>query len=122
MPLLVLCHQWGNPVTQDVVAEVDDERVVRQEVLGTRDGMRDSERGTLIDIRDVHAVFCPVTDPFDDLFPAVKSKNDPDISNTRLSEILERVHEYGFVRNGDQLFRSAVGQRPEPRAAASGKQ
>ena len=84
--------------------------------------MRDSERGPLIDIRDVDTILCPVTDPFDDLFPAVKSKNDPDVSNTGLSEILERVHEHGFVRNGDQLFRSAVGQRPEPRAAASRKQ
>jgi hypothetical protein len=109
-------------VTQDVIAEVDDERVVLQEVFSARDCVCDSQRSTLIDITDVYAVIRPVTDSFHDLFPAVKSKDNPDFSNACLSEILERINEHRLVRYGDQLFRPAVGQRPKSRAAASRKQ
>ena len=54
--LIELSDQRGNPVAEDVVAEVDDERVLTHKVLGARDRVRDPERRALIDVGDVHAV------------------------------------------------------------------
>jgi len=43
-------------------------------VLGARDRVRDPERRALVDVVDFTPHCEPVTDPLDDLFPALRAK------------------------------------------------
>lgn len=109
--------QFRDPLVQDVVAEVHDEVVVADELPCTAGRMREPERIPLDDVRDVDAVLRPVTDEVLDLLAAEVPEDDPDLGDTGLLEVLDGVLQDRLVRDRDELFRSGVRDRPEPRSS-----
>jgi len=98
-----------NAVVEDVVAEIDHEVVVADEVAGAGDGVRESERPPLHDVGDINAEPRAISQEFLDRFPALVAEDDADFIDAGISEVLDPILEHGLVGDWDELFRPGMG-------------
>src|SRR5207249_8940797 len=106
---------------EDVVPQVDAERIVSGEILCTKDGMGDSFRCALHDVRDVDAPLGAVPQQFPDLPRLVVPQDDANVRDLRVAEILEAIEHVRLVRDRDQLLGAGVRERPQSGAGPSGE-
>ena len=112
-------HERRDALLEEVVAEIHDERLVAQVVLGDEHGVRQAEGRGLRDVGDAQAEAGPVTDGRLDLGTGV-ADDDPHVLDAGGPQRLEAVEQDGLVGDRDELLRGGVGDGAQActRAAA----
>src|SRR6266704_2585819 len=110
---LELVDHATDSALEDVVAQVDAERVVTGKRLRAKDRMGDSLRCALYDVGDIDAPLRAVPQKFPDLPGLVVPEDDADVRDLRVAEILEAVEHVRLVCDRDQLLRAGVRERSE---------
>ena len=118
--LAELVDQAFDAAGDQVVAQVHDEGIVPQEVLGNLHGVGEAERGLLLDVGDLGAEAGAVADRGAD-FVAGIAHHDADFFDAGGHDRLDTEKEDRLVGDRHELFCRGIGQRPEPRTFASGQ-
>ena len=105
---------------QHVVAEVHDEVVVAKEVLSNEYAMGEPKWRILWDVSDLHSKLRAIADGGADFGPGVAG-NDANFRNSRFCHGFNAIEKDGFIGNGHQLLGAGVGNWPQSRASATGK-
>ena len=117
-PVLELPGGVGQRRTeQDVVAEDAAESVVADEVTGEADSVGDSERASLIPVREIEAEMLAVREELDHISDALAADDDHDLPNSHAGQRGDRVIDHRPVEDRQQML---VGDDRE-REKASGR-
>ena len=111
----------GDPVAEQVVAEVHHERGVAEELLGGQDRVREPERLRLGDVGHVGAERRAVADGGADLVARLRGDHDPDLGDARVDERLDPVEEHRLVGDRYELLCRRMRDRPQARSGAPGE-
>ena len=111
----------GDPVAQQVVAQVHHEWRIGQVLLGGQHGVREPEWLVLLYVGDVDPERRAVSHHRSDLAARLRRDDDPDVADAGRGHRLDAIEEHRLVRHGDELLRARVGERPQARAAAAGE-
>ena len=114
---LELLDESPEPFEQDVVAQVHQERLARDEVAGRENGVRETERLFLRDVGDREPPRRAVPDGGADLVAGL-ADHDPDFGDAHVSDRLERVEQDRRPGDGNQLLRVRVRERSQARPLA----
>ena len=112
-----LVDELGDPVPDQVVAQVHDEAVLAQKVPGGEHGVGEAERRLLGDEGHRGAESRAVADRRPHLRAGLAG-DDPDLGDAGGDHRLDPVEEDRLVGDGDQLLGAGVGDRPQPGARA----
>lgn len=115
-----VADEGGYTAEQDVIAEVENEGGVAEEVPGNEDGMGDAERGVLLDIGKASAEGRTIAHSLADLFSGI-ADDDADVGDAGFHEVANREVEDGRVRNRHELFRARVSKGAKPAALPAGE-
>ncbi len=110
--------QLHDPLAEQVVAQVHDERALPQEVLGGEQGMCEPEGSLLLDVGDRGAERGPVPGRLPDLLARLGRDDHGDLVDARLDQGLDPVEEHGLVGHRHQLLGGGVGDRAQARSRA----
>ena len=119
--LLERAHEVDHPALQQVVAEVHDEGRVAEERLGRQHRVREARGLVLDDVGEPDAELGTVARRLPDLVAGLRRDDDPDVADPRLGHGLDAEEEHRLVGHRHQLLGRRVGDRPQPRAAATGQ-
>src|SRR5581483_6633417 len=108
----------GHALLDHVVAEVDDEVVVAEEVPGDAHAVPEAEGRLLADVGDVDPPAGAVAHGGLDLVGGV-AHDDAEFADARRHHVLEAVEQDRLVGHGHQLLRAGVRDRPQPRPGAA---
>ena len=100
---LELLHEAGDTLEEHVVAEVDDERIVGDELPREPDRVGDARRPVLMEICDGKSPRVAVSDGVLHLRRG-GADHDADLLDARVADRLERGEQDRLVRDRDQLF------------------
>lgn len=105
---------------QDVIAQVHDERLAAGELPAKRDGVRNTERGILRDVRDARAECGTVAHGFADLLVGF-SDYDGDFLDAGGNEMADREVKHGDVSDRHELLGARVRERAQTATLSSGQ-
>ena len=105
---------------EQVVAEVHDEVVGAEEVAGDQHAVGEAERGVLGDVGDLGPEPAAVAERLAHLRSGVAGDH-ADLGDPGVDHGLDAVEEDRRVGDGDELLGPRVGDRPQPRAGATGQ-
>ena len=112
-------HEAGDPLREQVVAQVHDEGRVAEEVLGGEHRVREAGRPVLGDVGDRGAERGAVAGRLADLIAGLGRDHDADLGHARLDQRLDPVEEHGLVGDRHQLLRRGMRDRAQPRSRAA---
>ena len=112
--------ELGDPLPQQVVAQVHDEVVVAEEVAGDQHAVGEAERRVLGDVGDLGTPAGAVADRRADLGAGVTG-DDADLGDARLDHVLDAVEQDRLVGDRHQLLGAGVGDRAQSGAGSAGE-
>ena len=112
-------HELHDPVAQEVVPQVHDERRRAEERLGREHRVREPAWRVLLDVLDLETEVRAVTHRGADLSAGLRRHDDAHLADARLGHGLEPVEEHGLVRHGHELLGAGVRERPQARALSA---
>ena len=116
---LELLDHVTDAALQDVVAQVDAERVPSHELAGARDRVGDPLRRPLDQIRELDAIPRAVAEELADFLRHVVAEDDPDVRDPRVVQVLDAVQDVRLVHEREELLGPGVGEGPQVRAVAA---
>src|SRR5207247_7701412 len=118
---LELVDHASDSTLEDVVPQVDAERVVAGKRLRAKDRMGDSFRCALNDVGDMDPPFGAVPQEFPDLPRLVVPQDDADVRDLRIAKILQAVEHVLLVRDRDELLGAGGGGWSQARGGVRGQ-
>ena len=116
----VLLDERGDPVGDQVVTQIHDERFPLQERFRNEHGVREAERIALLDVGELGSEPGAVAQRLPDLVFRL-ADDDPDAPDPGGHDGLDPVEEHRLVRDRDELLRPRVGERTQTGALAAGE-
>ena len=110
-----LVDESRDAVGEEVVAEVHDEGLAGEEVLGDQDGVCEAARRVLWHVRHLDAERGAVADRRADLVLRV-ADDDPDLADAGIAHRFEREEQDRLVADRNELLRRGMRDRREPGA------
>ena len=112
--------ELGDALAQQVVAQVHDEVVAVEEVLGDEDAVGQPAGFVLGQVGDADTPLRAVADRRADLVAGLAG-DDADVGDPGRGHVLDPVEEDRLVGHGDQLLGARMGDRPQPCPGAAGE-
>ena len=110
--------QRDDAVTDEVVAQEEDETLVADEVAGDLDAVGDAQGRVLLDVGDTSAEALTVANRCPDLVARV-ADDDADVGDACLDQVFDGPEEHRFVGDRHELLGARVGQRTQACALAA---
>jgi len=114
-------NEVGDPVPEQVVAEVHDEGRLPEEGLGGEHGVGEPERSLLLDVGDRDAEPLAVARRGADFLARLRRDDDAHVADPGIRHRLDAVEEDGLLGHGHELLGARVGERAQAGSLAPRK-